>query len=122
MITLVENYRSTTPILSLADTLLSSDLTKEKLRSNRNDAYEISLSEYSYPRDEIIASGLYFKEQIENGLDPKECVLLVPKNYQVRYAMAILRNMGVPVAGGDSQSFFDYWSICVQSLREKFSK
>ena len=116
LITLVENYRSTAPILSLADTLLSSDLTKEKLRSNRNDVYEISLSEYSYPRDEIIASGLYFKEQIENGLDPKECALLVPKNYQVRYAMAILRNMGVPVAGGDSQSFFD--SRSVQSLRK----
>lgn len=116
LITLVENYRSTAPILSLADTLLSSDLTKEKLKSNRSDSHDIYLSEYSYPRDEIIASGIYFKKLIDQGINPRECAILVPKNYHVRSAMNVLRSAGVPVSGGESQSFFS--SRAVASFRK----
>lgn len=116
LITLVENYRSTAPILSLADTLLSSSLTNEKLKSNRAGSDEIYLSEYSYPRDEIIGAGLYFKKIISTGIDPRECALLVPKNYHVRSALVSLRNLGVPVSMGDSSSFFD--SRKVMSFRK----
>lgn len=107
LITLVENYRSTAPILDLADTLLSSTLTTDTLRSNTQKLGEIILAEYAYPRDEIIAAGLYFKKQITQGVSPEECVLLVPKNYQVRSALAILRGLGLPVSGGESASFFE---------------
>lgn len=116
LITLVENYRSTAPILSLADTLLSSELTNEKLRSNRTDSHELYLSEYSYSRDEIIGAGLYFKRLIKDGVDPRECALLVPKNYHVRSALVSLRNMGLAVSMGDSASFFD--SRTVLSFRK----
>ncbi len=106
LIVLTENYRSTAPILSIADDLLKSSITSEKLNSNKDGANKIMLSGYSYPRDEIIGAGLYFKGKIEEGISPDECALLVPKNYHVRTAIQILNNMGLPVSNGKSLSLF----------------
>ncbi|MFZ2149814.1 MAG: ATP-dependent DNA helicase [Minisyncoccia bacterium] len=114
LITLIENYRSTEKILSLADDLLQSSITKEKLLSNTTGEDKIYLSEYAYPRDEILGAGLYFKDKIAEGVKPEECALLVPKNYQVRSALEILHNMGVPVSAGKNLSLFDVSST--QSL------
>jgi DNA helicase-2/ATP-dependent DNA helicase PcrA len=105
-IVLVENYRSTAPILNIADSLLKSSITDEKLNSNKKGTHKIILSGYSYPRDEIIGAGLYFKQKIEEGMDPSECALLVPKNYNVRTAISILADMGLPVSSGKSLSLF----------------
>lgn len=105
-ITLVENYRSTAPILALADELLESSLADGKLNSNKNGNEKINLNEYSFPRDEIIGAGLYFKEKIESGVKPEECALLVPKNHHVRTAMQILKDMGLPVSMGKSVSLW----------------
>ncbi len=105
LITLTENYRSTAPILSLADTLLASTLAEGKLKSNRDETHKITLSEYEYPRDEIIGAGLWFKEQIARGKD--SLALLVPKNRNVRTAISILQNLGLSVSGGNSISFFN---------------
>lgn len=106
LIVLKENYRSTAPILSLADDLLKSSITNDKLNSNKKGSHKIFLSEYSYPRDEIIGAGIYFKEQIAKGVPPEECAILVPKNYHVRTAISILSNMGLPVSSGKSLSLF----------------
>lgn len=106
LIVLTENYRSTAPILSIADSLLKSTITNEKLNSNRKGNHKIMLNQYSYPRDEIIGAGLYFKKKIEEGLLPDECALLVPKNYNVRSAISILSDMGLPVSSGKSLSLF----------------
>ena len=107
LIILIENYRSTENILTLADDLLKSKINKEKLHTNTNLNYENTLNEYVYPRDEILGAGLYFKEKIKEGTKPEECALLVPKNYHVRNAIGILNNMGVPVSAGKNLSFFD---------------
>jgi DNA helicase-2/ATP-dependent DNA helicase PcrA len=109
LITLIENYRSTSPILDLADTLLSSELAQGKLSSNHAEnlhAEPVTLAEYDYARDEVIAAGLYFKKYIEQGISPRECALLVPKNYQVKSAVQILSSLGVPVSGSSSESLF----------------
>lgn len=106
LIVLTENYRSTVPILSIADDLLQSSVTKEKLNSNKNGNDKINLNEYFYPRDEIIGAGLYFKDKINKGVDPNECALLVPRNYHVRTAIDILSNMGLPVSEGKNLSLF----------------
>ena len=106
LIVLTENYRSTTPILSMADSLLKSTITNEKLNSNKKGNHKIMLNEYNYPRDEIIGAGLYFKKKIEKGLLPDECALLVPKNYNVRSAISILSDMGLPVSSGKNLSLF----------------
>lgn len=105
-IILTENYRSTAPILSLADELLKSEVTNEKLNSNRKGDHKISLREYNYPRDEIIGAGLFFKEKIKEGVDPNECALLVPKNYNVRQAIDILSGLDIPVSSGKNLSLF----------------
>jgi DNA helicase-2/ATP-dependent DNA helicase PcrA len=106
LINLTENYRSTGPILALADDLLKSSLSDEKLKSNTKGTDKIMLNEYSYPRDEIIGAGLYFKQKISEGIDPNECALLVPRNYQVRSALEILNDLGLPVSSGKSLSLF----------------
>ena len=106
LIVLTENYRSTAPILSIADSLLKSTITDEKLNSNRKGNHKIMLNGYTYPRDEIIGAGLYFKQKISEGIDPNECALLVPKNYNVRSAIQILSDMGLSVSSGKSLSLF----------------
>ncbi len=113
LITLVENYRSTARILDLADDLLSSRVAKEKLHSNTKGTDKILLEEYSYPRDEMIGAGLYFKDKIAHGAKPEDCAILVPKNFHVRNAIQTLLDMGLPVSTGKSISLF--------SLRESQS-
>lgn len=116
LITLVDNYRSTAPILSLADTLLESALTKDKLESHRDETHQVELSQYMYPRDEIIAAGLHFKKQIEAGVPAEECALLVPKNRFIRSAVSVLKDMGLSVRSSIGVSFFD--SPITTSLRQ----
>jgi DNA helicase-2/ATP-dependent DNA helicase PcrA len=109
LITLIENYRSTAPILDLADTLLPSELAAGRLSSNHTDnknASQVTLAEYDFARDEIIAAGLYFKEKIQQGIPASECAILVPKNYQVKSAVQILSSLGVPVSGSSTESLF----------------
>ncbi|ETB63578.1 TPA: ATP-dependent helicase [Candidatus Nomurabacteria bacterium] len=106
LIVLNENYRSTEQILSLADDILQSSIAKEKLNSNLGKGQKIRLGEYFYPRDEIISAGIYFKEKINEGVDPNECALLVPRNSHVKTAIEILINMGLPVASDSNLSLF----------------
>ncbi len=106
LITLSENYRSTEPILALADELLQSSVIKERLKSNTKGSEKILLSQYSYERDEILGAGMFFKQQIAKGVRPEHCALLVPKNRHVRSAISILRNMGLPVSSAPGSSLF----------------
>lgn len=106
LITLVENYRSTEKILNLSHDLLQSSISPEKLRTNKKEDENIYLKEYDYPRDEILGASLYFKNLIDQGVDPKEMAVLVPKNYHVRNASHILRSMNLPVSNDKNHSLF----------------
>lgn len=109
LITLVENYRSTKPILNLADMLLQSELAQESLKSNHklgDTAEKVTLGEYQYGRDEILAAGMYFKQRIQEGVPAQDCALLVPKNYQVKSAVQILEGLGLQVSGSSTESLF----------------
>ncbi len=106
-ITLTENYRSTQTILDTADILLESTLAKGKLKSQSEEKHPILLVECDYPRDEIIRAGLFFKEKIESGIPENECALLVPKNYHVRSAIAVLKDMGLFVSAHKTLNLFD---------------
>lgn len=110
LITLIENYRSTQKILDSSHALLESSITPEKLKSNHAENHPLHLVEADYPRDEIIACGHEIKELLSrkrDSIDPNEIALLVPKNKQVRSAMVILKDMGIPVSGGRALDFFD---------------
>ena len=107
MITLTENYRSTKPILSLADELLKSSVTAESLNSNKKGDDKIVLSGYRYNRDEILGAGIYFKQQIDAGVSPSECALLLPKNRHVKSATNTLRAMGLPVISEQNISLLE---------------
>ncbi len=106
-ITLTENYRSTAPILEAAHSLLQSSITKEKLQSQSKEKHPLRIFECDYPRDEIILAGIEMKERLAKGEDKNEMSILLPKNRQVRSAVAILRDMGLPVSSGESLNFFD---------------
>jgi len=106
LIALTENYRSTAPILALADELLQSSITTQKLQSNRKGDQKSVLSQYTYERDEMLGVGLFFKEKISQGAPPESCALLVPKNRHVKSALTILRDMGLPVSSSGGSSLF----------------
>ena len=108
LITLVENYRSTQLILDIADALLQSLLSKEKLITKKKESHPIKLIECENPKDEIVAAGLELKEKIEKGVNPNDCAILVPKNRQVRSAIPILRKMGLPVSIESTLSLFTF--------------
>lgn len=106
-ITLIENYRSTQTILDAADALLKSTLATDALKSNSGAKEEkIQILECDYARDEILYAAKEIKEKIQEGLPPEEIAILVPKNYQVRSAVMILRDQGIPVAVSGTVSFF----------------
>lgn len=106
-ITLSENYRSSQTILDAADNLLKSELATAKLHgASKRQEHKLVLSECAYPRDEILLAGLEMKKLIDAGAKPEECALLVPKNRELKNAIAVLRTLDVPVAGGGTTSFF----------------
>jgi len=106
LIALTENYRSTQAILDSADALLSSALVEGKLSGTKENNNPVALVEAEYPRDEIIAAGLAIKKAIARGTFANECAVLVPKNAQVKSAITILSDLGLPVASGGKASFF----------------
>lgn len=109
LITLTENYRSTQRLLDASHNLLESSLTSGKLKSNQSEDHPIKLVEADYPRDEIIATGLAIQEFIKDKkrINLNEIAILVPRNYQVRSAIAVLKDMGLTVASGEAQDFFE---------------
>lgn len=107
VITLTDNYRSTQVILDSADHLLKSSLVGAKLIGNRPGDKKIELVECDYPRDEIISAGLAIKGYQAQGMDVNECAILVPKNAQVKNAMRVLQDLGIPVASGSALKLFE---------------
>ncbi len=106
LISLLDNYRSTQPILDLADAMLSSTLSKGKLKSHKKGTGGLRLVEAEVSRDEILYLGIELKGKLESGVLPHDCAVLVPKNSQVKSALAVLSDVGIPVATGGKTSFF----------------
>jgi DNA helicase II / ATP-dependent DNA helicase PcrA len=104
LITLTANYRSTQTILDSAEALLQSALAEGKLIGSTNEAHLVRLIETEYPRDEIIMAGKAIKE---SGVDLDQCAILVPKNRQVKAAMQILNDLGLPVAAESRLKLFE---------------
>ena len=107
LVTLVDNYRSTQKILDAAHELLQSSLVSDRLVSHRKEDHPLRLVETYYPREEIIFAGLEITQKLNEGTDPNDMAILVPKNHQVRTAVQILKDMNIPVAEGETLNFFD---------------
>ena len=107
LITLTDNYRSTQEILDLADQIFESALATAKLKSQSQAHHPIRLVEAEYQRDEILRAGLEIKALVAKGVSPESCAILVPKNYQVKSAVAVLSDLGLPVAKSGKTSFFN---------------
>jgi DNA helicase-2/ATP-dependent DNA helicase PcrA len=107
LIPLVDNYRSTQIILDAAHALLPSILSEEKLVSHKTESHPITLLETSTPNMEIHVAGEAIKKKIAEGISPDQCVILVPKNAQVRVALEIIHEMGLPLALEETLNLFD---------------
>jgi DNA helicase-2/ATP-dependent DNA helicase PcrA len=97
LITLTENYRSTSNILASAHALLQSSISEELLHSNTKDNENVRIMETYFNRDEIVLAGLEIKEKIKKGENVNEIAILVPKNRQVRTTITILKEMNITV-------------------------
>lgn len=106
LVTLTENYRSSQKILDTADALLQSSLSEAKLVSNTKDDGALRIIEAEYPRDEILRAGLEIKDLMAGDQDPNEVAILVAKNRQVRSAVRVLKDLGLPVADNGSAKLF----------------
>ncbi|MES2225041.1 MAG: ATP-dependent DNA helicase, partial [Patescibacteria group bacterium] len=107
LITLTQNYRSTQTILDTAEVLLQSLLAEGKLVGSTAEAHKVRLVECDYPRDEIIRTGLDIQEKVAQGVSIDDCAILVPKNRQVKGAISVLKDMGLPVAAATSLRLFE---------------
>jgi DNA helicase-2/ATP-dependent DNA helicase PcrA len=106
LITLVDNYRSTQIILDASHALLQSVMTKEPLRSVSSENHPIRLIEARSEKEEILAAAVDLKEKIKEGMDVNSAAILVPKNAQVRRALHILHEAGLPVSSLDNLDLF----------------
>jgi len=107
LIPLLDNYRSTQVILDVSHSLLQSVMSNQKLVSQSKENHPIRLVEANTEADEIIAAGLDIKEKIKKGVNPNECAILVPKNRQVRNALEILHNLGLPLSSLEALNLFE---------------
>ena len=107
LITLVDNYRSTQVILDASHALLQSIMTTDKLKSQNMEHHPIRLLEAKSPEDEILAATLDIKEKIKEGVKAGDCAILVPKNAEVRSALAILHENNLPVSVLDALNLFE---------------
>ncbi|MFA5999750.1 MAG: ATP-dependent DNA helicase, partial [Candidatus Paceibacterota bacterium] len=107
LIPLLDNYRSTQVILDVSHSLLQSVMSDQKLVSQSKEHHPIRLVEANTEADEIIAAGLDIKEKIKKGVNPNECAILVPKNRQVRNALEILHNLGLPLSSLEALNLFE---------------
>ncbi|HEY4513147.1 MAG TPA: ATP-dependent DNA helicase [Candidatus Paceibacterota bacterium] len=107
LIPLIHNYRSTQIILDAAHALLPSVLSEEKLVSHRTESHPITLFEASTPSGEIHAAGEAIKKKIANGASADQCVILVPKNADVRRALEIIHEMELPLMLEEALNLFD---------------
>lgn len=106
LITLYENYRSSSNILNLADELLQSNLTKDKLKSNNNINNKIKLNEYTFPNDEIIGTALEIKDLIKSGEKIEDFAILVPKNKHINEIQKVFSGMELDINSEKTVSFF----------------
>lgn len=111
LITLTENYRSTKSILDIADSLLQSSMSEAKLSSNQKEDFPLRIVSAEYLRDEIIRAGLEIKSHLEKGAKPDEFAVLVPKNREVKSAIRILNDLGLPVSRAGSGFFLEAESL-----------
>lgn len=117
LITLSDNYRSTQTILDAAGHIMQSSMATDSLVSAHGTGDPIVFIESPFMRDEIIIAGKKIEDFVKNGGDHNECAIIVPKNSQVRSAITILEDMGLPVSFGSQTNLFNiYETSIVRSL------
>ena len=107
LIPLVDNYRSTQVILDASHSLLQSVISDEKLISVSKEHHSIKLIEANNEDEEIKIAGLDIKDKIKIGVKANDCAILVPKNKQVRRALEVLHELGLPISSLEALNLFD---------------
>lgn len=103
VIPLVENYRSSQPILDLAERLVATDVPelaalRVPLKAVTTEAATLVCQEFTHQarEDEWVVRTV--QEQRAAGVAAPEIALIVRKNRQVEHYTTLLRSQGIPVA------------------------
>lgn len=105
IISLVDNYRSTQPILDAALSLITSSpdtrLSRVPLQANApHTPRPISLTTSSTPEGEIAQLAASIQDLIKDGAAPSDIAVLVRRNQDVLSVQEALVRYGVPATGG----------------------
>ncbi len=118
---LEENYRSTQPILSMANAVISqnSKRVEKNLFSQRQSKSAVILSRFRDDRQESEHIATTIAEQIKAGISPGDICVLFRTNAQSRLFEDTLRKQKIPYILVGGMSFYDRKEIkdCIAYLR-----
>lgn len=105
---LTHSYRSTEPIVSLANQVLVKDATSPiRLKSKRGKGPAATLTAYSSDEEEAKQIGKQISELIASGISPREIAVLYRINSQSEIFEAELGALGIPVSIRGAERFFE---------------
>lgn len=95
LVVLKENYRSTSPILAAADSLLAGD---EALRSQQEGHIpeSVSVSAFENPESELYGVARHVKNLLDGGADPREIAVLYRDRRDAFPVATMLERQGIP--------------------------
>jgi DNA helicase-2/ATP-dependent DNA helicase PcrA len=105
---LTHSYRSTEPIVSVANQVLAKDATSPvRLSSKRGKGPSVNLTSYSSDEEEAKKIGLQISELLASGISAREIAVLYRINSQSEIFEAELSALGIPVSLRGAERFFE---------------
>ena len=105
---LTHSYRSTEPIIKVANQILAQDATSPvRLTSKRGKGPEITLTSYSSDELEAKTVGSQISALIESGTSARDIAVLYRINSQSEIFEAELAALGIPVSLRGAERFFE---------------
>jgi DNA helicase-2/ATP-dependent DNA helicase PcrA len=108
IVRLERNYRSTSEVLEIANTLMHGRPGALSLLARRSQRHSVTgPAAYDTGDDEVAAIAAAVAEELRTGLRPDQIAVLYRMNEQAAGIEAALRGAGIPTRQAGSTSFFD---------------
>lgn len=105
---LTNNYRSTKPIVDLANQILAKDDADSlRLRTTTESGPKVTLTDYSSDEDEANAVANKIQNLIKSGVEPRDIAVLFRINSQSEVFEAALASQQIPVTLRGAERFFE---------------
>lgn len=105
---LTHNYRSTKPIIEVANQILIKDGTSSvRLKTQKTEGPKVKLTDYVSDESEASEVAKQIAKLVKTGVQPKEIAILFRINSQSEAFEAALADEGIPVALRGAERFFE---------------